>query len=107
MLVGNVGKLFGGRRGVRGCPPRRRLLELGVVTADGLLEWARTLARTAVRLREARRSCRPRGRSVKVKLDRKVPYELDGGDRKPAKALHVEIEPAAITICVPADARGP
>ena len=42
--------------------------------------------------------------SVKVRFDRKVLYELDGGDRKPVKALDVEIEPAAITVCVPADA---
>jgi hypothetical protein len=28
-------------------------------------------------------------------------YELDGSDRKPRKRFKVEIEPAAITVCVP------
>ena len=40
--------------------------------------------------------------SVRVKLDRKVPYELDGGDRKKVRKLRIEIEPAAVTVCVPA-----
>jgi diacylglycerol kinase family enzyme len=40
--------------------------------------------------------------SVRIKLDRKVPYELDGGDRKRVRTLRVEIEPAAVKICVPA-----
>ena len=42
-----------------------------------------------------------KARSVKVKLDRKVLYELDGGDRTKTKSLKVKVEPAAITICVP------
>jgi diacylglycerol kinase family enzyme len=42
--------------------------------------------------------------SVRIKLDRKVPYELDGGDRKRVRKLRVEIEPAAVKICVPAAA---
>jgi len=36
-----------------------------------------------------------------VKLDRKVRYELDGGDRKKVKSFKVEVEPEAITVCVP------
>jgi hypothetical protein len=39
---------------------------------------------------------------VKVKLDRKVLYELDGGDRTKVKAFKVKVDPAAITVCVPA-----
>ena len=40
-------------------------------------------------------------RSVKVRLDRKVRYELDGGDRTKVKAFEVEVEPGALRICVP------
>jgi hypothetical protein len=36
-----------------------------------------------------------------VRLDRPVPYELDGGDRKPTTRLKARIKPGAITICVP------
>ena len=42
-----------------------------------------------------------KARSVKVKLDRKVLYELDGGDRTKVKAFEVEVEPGAVSVCVP------
>ena len=34
---------------------------------------------------------------MNVKLDQKVPYELDGGDRPPAKRLKILIDPASVT----------
>jgi diacylglycerol kinase (ATP) len=45
-----------------------------------------------------------RARKVKVRLDRKVRYELDGGDRTKVRAFKVEVEPGALQLCVP---RGP
>ena len=39
-----------------------------------------------------------------MKLDRKVPYELDGGERDPVKRFDVEVEPAAISVKVPEEA---
>ena len=38
---------------------------------------------------------------VVVELDRKVPYEIDGGERGKVKRLKVKIEPQAITVRVP------
>jgi diacylglycerol kinase (ATP) len=38
---------------------------------------------------------------VKVKLDRKVRYELDGGDRSKVKSFRVDVEPGVVTVCVP------
>ena len=38
---------------------------------------------------------------MKVKLSRKVLYELDGGDRKKVKAFKVKVEPGAVKVCVP------
>jgi diacylglycerol kinase (ATP) len=35
------------------------------------------------------------------KLNRKVLYEVDGGDRKKVKSFTVNVQPAAITICLP------
>ena len=43
-----------------------------------------------------------KAQSVKVKLDRKVLYELDGGDRMKVKEFKVKVEAGAITVCVPA-----
>ena len=41
---------------------------------------------------------------MKVKLSRKVLYELDGGDRMKMKSFKVKVEPGAITVCVPVNA---
>jgi diacylglycerol kinase (ATP) len=103
VLFGNVGKLFGGIDVFEDARPDDGQLEVGVVTADGLLEWSRMIARVAVggadkspftQATKARRS-------VKVKLSRNVRYELDGGDRTKVKAFRVDVEPGAITVCVP------
>jgi hypothetical protein len=36
-----------------------------------------------------------------VEFGRKVLYELDGGDREKVRAFDVEVEPSAITVCLP------
>ena len=46
-----------------------------------------------------------KARSLKVKLNRKVVYELDGGERKKVKSFKVKVEPGAITVRVPTDSR--
>jgi hypothetical protein len=38
---------------------------------------------------------------VEVALDRKVRYELDGGDRSKVKSFKVEVEQRALNVCVP------
>lgn len=102
ILVGNVGKLFGGVEAFEDARPDDGKLELGVVTAEGLLEWGRILARTAAGSASASPFVQTtKASSVKVKLNRKVLYELDGGDRTKVKAFKVKAEPGAITVCVP------
>lgn len=104
VLVGNLGKLFAGVEAFEDARPDDGKLELGVVTAEGLLEWSRTIARTAVGSSSASPFVQvTKASSVRVKFDRKILYELDGGDRTPARTLNVEIEPSAITVCVPAE----
>lgn len=102
VLIGNVGGLFGGIEVFGDASPDDGLLEVGVVTADGVGEWARTVAKTVVSTAEMSPFVQvAKARSVKIKLDRKVLYELDGGDRTKTKSFKVKVEPAAITICVP------
>ena len=48
VLLGNVGKLFGGVEVFEDAKPDDGKLELGVVTAEGAVQWLRTMARTAV-----------------------------------------------------------
>jgi hypothetical protein len=33
-----------------------------------------------------------------------VPYELDYGEREPARLLEISVHPRSITVCVPDDA---
>jgi len=102
VLIGNLGQLFGGVEVFADARPDDGKLEVGVITADGFAQWARTAARTVVANAEASPFVQAtRAESVKVKLNRKVVYELDGGDRTKAKSLKVKVEPAAVTLCVP------
>jgi diacylglycerol kinase family enzyme len=45
-----------------------------------------------------------KAKTASVTFDRKVLYELDGGDREKVKKLEIEVEPSAIEVCVPASA---
>ena len=82
--------------------PDDGLLEIGVASADGVAQWGRTLARSALSDVNNRRFVHlTKGRSVKVKLSRKILYELDGGDREKKKTFHVDVQPSAVTVCVP------
>ena len=81
-------------------------LELGVVTAEGVVQWARTLARTAAGDPTLSPFVRAtRAREVKVRLDRKVRYELDGGDRTKVKTFKVEGRAGCAAAVRPARAR--
>jgi YegS/Rv2252/BmrU family lipid kinase len=102
ILVGNVGRLFGGVEVFQDARPDDGRLEIGVVNADGITDWVRTLARTAVG--QADKSPLVRATSakkIKVELDRKVLYEIDGGDRVKVKSFKIKVEPKAVTVCVP------
>jgi YegS/Rv2252/BmrU family lipid kinase len=102
ILVGNVGELFGGIEVFADAKPDDGKLEVGVLTSEGPVQLVRAAARTAIGSAEKSPFVRvTQARSVRVKLDRKVRYELDGGDRKKVKGFKVEVEPEAITVCVP------
>jgi diacylglycerol kinase (ATP) len=102
ILLGNVGDLFGGVTVFPDARPDDGQLELGVVTAEGLVQWARTLARTATGDPTLSPFVRAtRARKVKVQLDRKVRYELDGGDRTKVRTFKAKVEPGALRLCVP------
>jgi len=102
ILLGNVGDLFGGVEVFEDARPDDGKLEVGVVTAEGALEWGRMIARAVVgTATNSPFAQATKARSVKVKLSRKVLYELDGGDRAKVKAFKVKVEAGAITVCVP------
>ena len=102
LLVGNVGALFGGLEAFDSASPEDGLLEVGVTHAESLGQWARTVARTAIgSVAQSPFVQATKAERIDVEFDRKVLYELDGGDRKQVKRLKVKVKPAALTVCAP------
>jgi diacylglycerol kinase (ATP) len=102
ILFGNVGRLFGGVEVFHDARPDDGRLELGVVNADGVTDWMRAIARTAVGQSERSPLVQATtAKRIKVKLNRKVIYEIDGGDREKVRSFTVKVQPAAITFCLP------
>jgi diacylglycerol kinase (ATP) len=102
VLFGNVGDAFAGLSAFENALPDDGLLEVGVASPDGILQWGRVIARSA--LSEASGSPfvqTTKGRSIEVTLDRKVLHELDGSERKKKRKFTVDVHPRAITLCVP------
>jgi len=106
ILFGNVGRLFGGVEVFHDARPDDGRLELGVVNADGVTDWMRAIARTAVGQSERSPLVQATtAKKIKVKLSRKVLYEVDGGDREKVRSFTVKVQPAAITVCLPREER--
>jgi diacylglycerol kinase (ATP) len=107
VLAGNVGALFAGVEVFADAAPDDGRIDIAVITAEGVAEWTRTVARTVAGSPERSPFFRvTQGRKVKVKLDRKVPYELDGGSRAKVKSYRLAVEPGAITVRVPISTNG-
>jgi len=103
VLVANVGQVLGKVSAFPEARPDDGLLDIGIVTAKGLWQWTRTLARTAT----GDASSSPfvqtaRGRSFDIRFADPLPYELDGGDRKKTRRLRIKVHHEALTVCVPA-----
>lgn len=102
VLIGNMGQLTGGIEAFPDARPDDGVLDVGVITADSLLEWTRALSRTA--LGDAAKS--PfveiaRGKRIDIETDRKLLYEIDGGEREKTKKLKVRTKAEVIRVKVP------
>jgi YegS/Rv2252/BmrU family lipid kinase len=105
VLFGNVGRAFGGITMFETASTEDGVLEIGVADPEGISQWGRTLARTAFNsLTKSPFVWTTKGHRAEVSLRRKVLYELDGGKRSRRKSFKVEVEPAAVTVRVPARA---
>ncbi len=103
VLVGNVGTVIGGLKVFEDATPDDGLLDLGVVSADGPVQWARVLGRVVV---HAEMAHSPFVRStqagkIDVRFGKKVPYEIDGGARGKTDRLKIRVRPNAIAVRVP------
>jgi YegS/Rv2252/BmrU family lipid kinase len=104
VLLGNVGRITGGIPAFDDARPDDGWLEVGVATAGGTLQWARTLGRMALGRSDESPFVRiTRARKVDVRLAAPTRYELDGGDRGEVRRVKARVVPGAITVCVPGD----
>jgi diacylglycerol kinase (ATP) len=102
VLLGNVGRITGGVPAFDDADPADGLLEVGVTTASGVLQWARTLGRMTFGRSERSPFIRiTRARKVSVKLGRALPVELDGGARGGVRSFKARVAPGALIVCVP------
>ena len=105
VFVGNVSKGMGGLVVFEAARPDDGILELAVVTAKNPFDWARTLGRiTQGKAEKSPFVQLTHGKEFHFTFKTKFPYEMDGGDRKAVKKMHIRVYPASITICVPMDA---
>ena len=103
VLVGNTSELIAGIDVFEVSEPDDGVLEVGVVTAKGRLEWLRVFARVVLgKGKDSPFVETSRGRTISVAFLRATLYELDGGDREPARRLDIAVDPSSVTVCVPA-----
>ena len=102
VLIGNVGTITGGINAFDDAKPDDGWLDVGVATAHGALEWARALGTMAVGRSDRSPFVRTtRARRIDVKLQTKMPYELDGGARTTTKKFSATVRPGAVKVCLP------
>jgi diacylglycerol kinase family enzyme len=101
VLFGNVSRITGGIQAFDDARPDDGVLQVGVTTADGALDWARTMSRMALDRSEHSPFVQvTKGRKIQVEFDRKTEFEMDGGARGKAKTLKAKIVPGAIEVNV-------
>ena len=103
VLLGNFGTMTGGIDAFDGARPDDGYLEIGVSTAQGAVQWARTVGRMAVGRSEESPFVRTaRGRKIDARFDEPVVYELDGGARGTTARLKARVVPRGLSVRVPA-----
>ena len=102
VLLGNIGTIAGGIEAFDDASPFDGRLEVGVSTAQGALQWARTLGRMAFGRTDASPFVQVgSARKVKVRFAEPVLLELDGGARTEVRKLKAKAVPGAVTVAVP------
>jgi YegS/Rv2252/BmrU family lipid kinase len=103
VLIGNTGSILGGVRAFPDARPDDGRLDVGTVTAQTRRDWLRVGMRAVTGHIDASPLVEiTQGAKIKVRLDHKLPWQLDGGDRPPTKKFDVSVLPGRISICVAA-----
>lgn len=102
VLLGNVSAITGGVDVFEGAQPDDGRLHLGVATAQGAGQWARTMARVAFDRSEDSPFVEvTQGHEIEMRFTEPMVYELDGGERGKAKRLVAKVRPGALVVAAP------
>ncbi len=100
VLVGNIGTLKGGLAAFPDASPTDGRLDVAVVTAAGMKQWAGVLWSTVRRRpHESGHAHMTQGEKIGVALDGKQRLQLDGGTKGTAKQLDFAIRPSSLRVC--------
>jgi diacylglycerol kinase (ATP) len=105
VLVANIGSLKGGLDAFPAASPDDGELDIAVVTASGMREWG-SLMLSAMRRKQGASGHvhLARGRRIKVRLEERHRFELDGGSKGRANKLDLRVVPASLSVVVPVEA---
>ncbi len=102
VLVGNVGTILGGVEAFTAASPTDGRLDVGVVQATSRSDWLRVAARGVTgRVDRSPFVDVATAKKIKIELESKMPWEVDGGDKTPAKKFKIECIPSAVRVCQP------
>lgn len=99
VLVGNMGSMMNGIEVHPDAEPDDGLLDVAVLSARSMRDWASVLVRL-VTGRPHRRDLvsRAQGRTVTIRTDRAREYEIDGEVRDPTTEVRIVVEPASLKV---------
>lgn len=105
LLIGNVPNVIGGLTVFPSASPVSGTLEVGVVTADGLVDWGRVLTSVVRKHPDTSQFVKlTHGRTIDLKMKGKHGYELDGGTRDAVKRIEFAVKAEALRVMVPREA---
>ena len=101
VLVANIGSLKAGVDAFPDADPHDGLLDVAVVTAAGMREWAALMARAARGTQRWSGHVQfGQGAEVDVRFRGKHRFELDGGCKGTARHLEFGVRPAGLQLCI-------
>jgi diacylglycerol kinase (ATP) len=104
-VIGNVGTLRGNIVLIPGASPDDGLLDLYIASPRRLRHWVKVALRLITRRAKKDDQVDQRtGKTVRIIIDGKDNYQLDGDVVGESTTLFAEIQPGALAICVPTQA---
>jgi diacylglycerol kinase (ATP) len=104
-VIGNVGRLRGNLTLIPGASPDDGLLDLYIASPRRFRHWVKVALRLITRRpKKDDQVDQHMGKRVRIRIDGKDNYQLDGDVVGESTTLDAEVQPGALAICVPARA---